>query len=199
MSMKSNTMAFSVLLVMVLPILAQPSLTLSTASVVYPGATLNVTASLTGSGGQNISGIGLTLPPGATAPVPGAASTAAAKTIWSSAANLLLIGFTNATPPVASNQAYADGAVMSFSYTVPPGAALGSPLSLALTGVLAASKTGTTVALTSAPLALTVGTNPTCFSSISANVAAYLAAPSIALMGQIVTELAAANGTGNCN
>jgi len=176
---------------------AQPVLTLSTTGAVYPGATLAVTVGLTGSSGQNISGLQFGLPAGSSAMLPGAASTAALKTLRTSTAGttVLLVGWSGSTPPTASNAPYADGVVGTFSYLVPAGM---GPLSLALTGPVAASTTGQNVAITTAPLALTVGLDPACASAITTNVGSWTTNPSAAGFVAIVMELAAASTTGTC-
>ncbi len=183
-------------------LLQAQTITLSTASPVYPGATINLTASLSGSAGKNIDGLGFTLPAGSISPVAAAASTAATKTLWSSAnGNLLLIGFTNPAPPsqpVITNAAYADGPVATFAYAVPATAIVGAPLSLSLTNLAAVNPTGTAVPLSGVPFTANVAFAPNCLTAITANVSSYLANPSITILGQIVSELVSANGTGVC-
>lgn len=181
---------------------AQPVVTISTASPVYPGAVLNVAATLSGSAGQNIDGIGFTLPAGFSVPSMGPASVAASKTLWNGSANgnQLLIGYTGAPPPavpVITNVAYGDGALLTFSYTVPATAAIGSPLSLSLTNLSAVNPSGSAVPITIAPLTATVSYAATCLAAINGNVASYLSAPSIALLGQIVAELGSGERRGN--
>ena len=180
---------------------AQTALTLASTSTVYPGSVMSFTVALSGSAGQNISGLGFTLPANSTGAALGTASTAAGKTLWSATApNLtqLLIGITNATPAVLTNTAYGDGAVLTFSYTVPATATVGSLLSLSLSAPAAASSAGLNVPVTSPTFTATVGYQSTCLTAITGNVAGYLATPTITLLDKILTELVAANGTGTC-
>lgn len=180
---------------------AQPVLTLTTNSAAFPGSVMSFSIALSGSSGNNISGLGFALPAGSSAPVLGAASTTATKTLWSATApneTQLLIGITNATPAVLTNTAYADGAVLTFSYTVPSTATVGSVLSLALASPAAASAAGLNVAVTSPTFTATVGYQSTCLAAITANVTSYLATPTIALLDKLLTELVAANSTGTC-
>lgn len=175
------------------------NLTLSGVGQAYPGATLAMTVTLSGSSGQSIDGIGFTLPAGFSAPVLGAASTTATKTLWSSTGGtVLLIGDTSATPPVITNAIYGDGAILTFAYTVPASAVIGSPLSVSIGSPMGATPAGLNVAMTTTPFTATVGYAPTCLTAISANVTAYLATPTIALLGKIVAELASAAATGTC-
>ena len=171
---------------------------MTTASPVYPGANVVVTVTLAGSAGLNVDGIGLTLPAGSTNPVAGTASTIATKTLWSGGTNMLLIGITTGSPGIITNAVYADGPVLTFSVPIAAGAMVGSTVNLSLTNALAVNPSGTAVALTTPTLTLTVGTNPTCITAINGHITAYLAAPSIGALGQIVTELAAAATTGTC-
>jgi len=181
-------------------LVAQSALTVTTAGVAYPGATVQVSVTLSGAAGQNIGGIGFNVPATSASLVPGGASIAATKTLWANASSVLLVGFTNPAPPSVgfpTNNAFADGAVLTFNYPIPASAIVGSTINLSLANPLAASATGA-VALTSPPLVLTVGTNPACLTAVNTHIAAYLATPTIALLGQIVGELATAASTGSC-
>lgn len=183
-------------------LIAQPvTITHTTSGSAFPGAAIIVTANLSGSSGLNIAGIGATLPAGATSPALGAASTTASKTLWSSGLNLLLIGDTN--PPAGTTATfnatpYADGALLSFTYTIPTTATVGSQISIGLPTVLSANTSGNAVVTTVTPTSVTVVTNP-CMSAISSNVSTYLLTPTISTLGQIVTELVAVSSTGTCH
>jgi hypothetical protein len=171
----------------------------SGALAVYPGATLNLQMLLTNSSGWNISGMGFTVWTPALNLAAGTASTAAQKTLWAFPITSLLIGFTQPggpTPQTASNVPYSDGQVLTFSYTVPTTVAAGSTLAIAIpTPVYAADINGAAVAITTVPLALTVGISPACIATANADEAAWAAAvattPAQAqvLLGNLVSYL----------
>ena len=186
-------MKLTLVFLMAAVLYAQPQVTLSTSSPVYPNSTIAVAATLSGSAGANLDAIGLGLPSGSSLPVVGAASTAAGKMLYSNGNTVVLL------PPVATPNinTYADGVVASFTYTVPaapPGTVV--PLSLTALGVMVG---GSPVAIATPTINLTISVTAGCSAKIQADIAQYLAAPSVALLGQTVLDMAAAMGGGACN
>lgn len=182
--------------------LTAQTVTLSAFGAVYPGSTVTITATLSGSSGANIGGLQFQLASGLTF-TPGAASVAANKTLWSYAATgtNILIGLTPATPQVVTDAAFSDGILGSFPFSIPSSAAVGSLVSVPLTALAGVSTAGALAALTLAPLSLTVGIVPACLTAINANVQALIQSvpSSSAQLAAILVELAAASTTGTCH
>jgi len=181
---------------------AQPKLTLSTTSLAYPGANIMVSATLSGSSGLNISGIGFTAP-SVSGLALGTASTAAGMSLYQSGAgpiNALLIGYANpSTGPVIGTAVYTDGVVATFNYTIPSTAAIGSTISLSLVSPLAASSAGTAVALTVVPVALNVGLSAACLLDINTAINTYLSGPTQSVLNTLTADLTAALTGGVCH
>ncbi len=172
-------------------------ITTTTTDPVVPGATLKISVSLVNSAGKDIQAIGAVLGSGGS-PVAGAASVAASKTLWSNGNNLLLLGVTADPVPAYSKTAYGDGVLFSYSFTIPAGAQVGSSITVPANGLLAVNGAGTQIPTTNATLVLTVGISASCLAVINNNIQTYLATPSAALLGMMVTEISAALNTGIC-
>jgi hypothetical protein len=170
---------------------AQPQLTVSTSSPVYPGATLNVTVTLSGSAGSNISAIGFALPGGSAA----LTSSVSGKFAFTNGNNALLVGFNNGT---GNDTAYSDGPVATFTYTVPTASPAGIGLIVALASPLASNTSGGVVTISSQAFSGIVGLSSTCVNAIQSAITSYLAAPSQTLLGQITADLSTALTGGSC-
>jgi hypothetical protein len=130
------------------------SLTITGPASITAGGNGTLTLTLSNSTGQNLSGVqwSSATPSGISygVPVLGSVSNTTGKGIFCNAANstCILIGFSNATPPVISNTPFADGILatlpISIANTVAPGS-----LSLPLSGLFGASASGSNVAITS--------------------------------------------------
>lgn len=141
--------------------LAQPTLTVTgPSSPVAPGSTVNLSVTLAGSSGANIAGLQATIiAPNSTSVTAGAAATAAQKTVASgfspASANLkwLLWGM--------NSNIFADGVVAQMQFTLPALPASGTvdaqQISTQLSGIVAASNTGSPVPITAgAPYTLSI-------------------------------------------
>jgi hypothetical protein len=176
---------------------AAPVLSVSlagTSQLVYPGAVLNMQITLSGSTGLNMAGLGFSSWTPVSNLAAGTASVTAQKTLWTGTNGVLLTGLTAGTgssSQTASNLAFADGQILTFSYTVPATQTVGSTLSIAIpTPVFAVDTGGLAMAVTVTPLTLPVVINPVCFTTANADVQAFLAAPGTNLLGQLVVYLA---------
>jgi hypothetical protein len=172
---------------------AAPVLSVSTVGTqaAYPGATLNMQISLSGSTGLNMAGLGFSSWTPVSNLAAGTASVTAQKTLWTTSSGILLTGFTSTSPQAVSNLPFVDGQILTFSYTVPTTQAVGSTLSIAIpTPVFAVDTGGLAIAVTVTPLTLPVVINPVCLTTANADVQAFLAAPGTNLLGQLVVYLA---------
>ncbi len=172
-------------------------ITTSTSDPVVPGATLKILVSLVNSAGKDIQAFGAVLGSGGS-PVVGAGSVGASKTLWSNGNNLLLLGVTTDPVPVYSKTAYGDGVLFSYSFTVPAGTPVGSSITVPGNAIIAVNGAGTQIPTTNSTLVLTVGISAGCLTAINGNIQTYLATPSAALLGTMVTEISAALNTGIC-
>lgn len=172
------------------------ALSSSTLNAVYPGAPLTVDVTLTGSLGLNIAALSYNMFAGASGPTVGPASTAAGKTVFFSAGKPVVLLL---SPLLAPNKSvYSDGVVSSLLYTVPAGTVVGSVIDLATLSPYAADSSGATVNILSMASPVTVGMSPACFTFIQAEILAFELAPSQALLGQIVANLATGLTGGVC-
>lgn len=153
--MKSSPSKIAALIFgLALPACAQTTLTLTGPATIQPGTTATLTLTLAGSSGQNVSGLMWSLTPPASstvsAPTNGAAATAAQKTPYCTSTNAtcVSIGLSTATPPVPTNQSYADGVVATIPVAIPRTTTAGS-VSIPLTNLSAASTQGFNVAISS--------------------------------------------------
>jgi len=125
------------------------SLTLTpSATVVYPGEPLSISVALTG--GATPAGLQWSAPLPGLAVTAGAASTAASKGVQCAT----VAGATNCLVYGINQSKIADGVVASIAVpTATPG-----PIQFGLTGLLGSTDTGQAIALTSAPVSVTVTT-----------------------------------------
>lgn len=164
----------------------------------YPGATIQMAMVLGGSAGFNIAALQMTYWPGVNGLAAGVASTVAQKSLNCNAttAICLLIGDNGTT---LSNATYADGQVLTFSYTIPSTAAIGSTITAGIPApTFASSNTGATVAVTLVPLTLTVVLNPACISTLGTMLSAFETAPTQTGLNAIEAKLIEINTTGAC-
>jgi hypothetical protein len=114
-------------------LLAQsPALTLTGPVSATAGSSVNLSLALSNSAGQGVTALEYTVTPpsGLTLSVatPGAASTAATKTLYCAPGNAtcIALGWTGGTTPTVTNTAYSDGVVSTFTLTVPASTAPGT-------------------------------------------------------------------------
>jgi len=176
----------------------QPVLTMSTTGQGFPGATLQIALTLSGSANTLLAGIGLTAPGGVSHFTIGPASVAATKSIFPAGTgptNLVLVGFK--PPATVSNTPFSDGVILTFNYYVPTTATLGSQVNLNLRNVFGASTAGNSVTLTAPTLSIPL-VSAACAAVIQTAISAYNTSPSQAGMNTIQQELQLAQTSGTC-